>query len=181
METTEHSAMNRHITRSPIFVGRRFGFGALLLALLMLVCGAVHAEPTAASIYLQRSKFDFQLLQVNVQMGRNAALAGKTAQARSFFTAAKVQSIIMSNDTTSLYFQNADTLSRGLYRNRAYQEAAVFDSNVLNQQVRLLDAYLSLLVQTPSSTSVYFSAYAGILNVMTKLQQTEQAMIQAQL
>ena len=181
METREHTAPTQRIPASPIAAGRRFGLAAMLIGMLMLVCGAAQAEPGAASVYLQRTKSDFAVLQINVLQGRNAALAGRTEQARSFFIAAKVQSITMNGDTVNLYYQNVDTLSRGLYRNQAYQQNAVYYSNLLKTYTQLLDAYLSVLVQTPSSSPAYFSAYANMLNVTTELQRTQQAMTQAQL
>jgi hypothetical protein len=151
----------------------------LLIAALFFGLNA-QAEPTAASRYLQFCKFDLQILNANFAVGRNAASGGNAAQAVAFFNSAYINSIYLAIDATRLELENSDTLNRGLYRNRTYQQQAVQLSAVLKVQANVLSAQLAVLIQNPFSVSTQIAANSTIVQISITLAQLEQAMLRAQ-
>jgi hypothetical protein len=180
MESKAQPALVKRVGQWSLAASRRFGLAAMLMSLTMLFGGAAHAQPVIASQYLQLTKNDFTVAKINYQIGRNYAVVLNAAAARSYFMAARVNSIQMRTHALYLQQENLNTLASGQYRNAAYQQMAVSYSNLLSSQVSLLDAYLSILSQTPLSQGARVNVDAMIIQITTTLLQTEQAMILAQ-
>jgi hypothetical protein len=180
MGNKEQSAVAKRVRQWSSAASRRFGLATMLMSLTMLFGSVAHAEPTLASQYLQLTKNNFAVAKINYQIGRNYATASNAAVARSYFIAARSNSIQMYTHSLNLQQQNLDTLARGQYRNAAYQQMAVSYSRLLSSQVSLLDAYLSILTQTPLSQNARVNVDAMIIQITSTLLQTEQAMVLAQ-
>lgn len=159
----------------------RFGFMAMLLSLLTFAVGAAQASPQVADIYLLRTKSDFSLAKTYYQIGRNYSIARNGPVARSYFLSAYSNSIVMQNDANYLYMENLINLQSGQYRNIAYQQMAVQQSNALRTQVQLLSAYLSLLTQQPLNTGLLLNVDTQIAQIAATLYYTEYYMRLAQI
>lgn len=179
METQENTVMAERRARTT--TRARFGLMTMLLSLLVFVTGAAQASPQVADYYLQRTKYDFTLEKTYYQIGRNYALARNAAAARPYFLNAYSNSIAMQIDAERLYAENLINLQGGMYRNAAYQQMAVQQSNVLRTQVQLLSAYLNLLAQQPLNTGAILTVDTQIVQVTATLYATEQYMRSAQL
>lgn len=158
----------------------RSGMQAILLLMALFFGLNARAEPNAASWYLYYCKFDMQALNSNFATARNAAAGGNAPQASAFFNSAYVNSIYLAIDATRLELENTDTLNRGLYRNRTYQQQAVQLSAVLKVQANLLGTQLAVLIQNPFSVSTQIAANNTIVQISITLAQLEQAMLRAQ-
>ncbi|NOT89082.1 MAG: hypothetical protein HOP03_12980 [Lysobacter sp.] len=164
----------------PPAMGRRYGFAAMFMSLLLLFGGTVQAQQTPAMQQLLYTKVNFDVAKVNYQIGRGYALAGKAATARTYFTSAHISAMQMYAHSLYLHQENINALVNGQYSNVYYQQLAVSYSSLLRARVNILTAHLGVLRQTPLSASARASVDADILNVYAALLYTEQAMYNAQ-
>lgn len=153
----------------------------VMMAALVLLFGATaQAEPGAANQALQAAKTQFQILYPQYQVGRNYALAGNANAARPYFQGAFSSANNLCNQATILQAQNRDTLNRGLYRNRTYQQLAVNLSDSLRSQCITVYSNLGALVSNPLLPGPRAMVDGALPQVSGTLSQLEQAMTLAQ-
>jgi len=181
MKTQDNVETIKSMGRVPKHAGVRSGFVAMMMCLLVFFVGHAQAEPTVANQYLQVAKNNFAVAKINFQIGSSYAQAGNVAVARQYFTIASINVAQMRQSAAVLYSQNIDTLNRGLYRNLYYQQQAVAYSNILQIQAQVLSLHLSILSQSPLSTSSRISAEISIAQINVTLLNLEQAMRLAQI
>jgi hypothetical protein len=177
--------MNSHrqtpATRArPIAMRSRAMFGTMLLILTLMLGAQAQAEPGAASQALQLAKQNFAIARLQFQSGQTAASVGNAAQASSSFISAQVSALRLLQNARQLVSENQDSLDRGLYVNRDYQEQAVLNSRLLSTQVSLLNSYLSLLAQNPLSVQLQIDVLIRNIEVSATLARLENAMRRAQ-
>lgn len=153
---------------------------AMMATLVLLFGAAAQAEPGAANQALQSAKSHFQMLQPPYQVGRNYALGGNANAARPYFQAALGGANNLCNQASILQSQNRDTLNRGLYRNRTYQQLAVNLSDTLRSHCGTLSGNLGALVSNPLSSSARATVDWVLPQIAGTLSQLEQAMVLAQ-
>lgn len=181
MKTQDNAAAVESVKRVAKNAGMRSGFVAMMLCWLVFLVGNAQAEPGIANQYLQITKNQFTTTKIYHQFGSSYAQAGNVAAARQYYTVASINAAMMRNSAINLYSQNIDTLNRGLYRNAAYQQQAVSYSNVLQYQTQVLGLHLTILSQSPLSTSSRISADLTIAQINVTLLNLEQAMRLAQI
>lgn len=153
----------------------------MMLAALVLLFGATaQAEPGAANQALQSAKGQFQVLQPQYQVGRSYALGGNANAARPYFQAALGGANTLCNQASILQYQNRDTLNRGLYRNRNYQQLAVSLSDTLRSHCATLSSNLGALVSNPLASGPRGTVDWVLPQIGGTLSQLEQAMTLAQ-
>lgn len=153
----------------------------MMVAALVLLFGATaQAEPGAANQALQSAKSHFQALQPPYQAGRSYALAGNANLARPYFQAALGGANNLCNQASVLQYQNRDTLNRGLYRNRSYQQLAVNLSDSLRSHCATLSSNLGGLVSNPLASGPRATVDWVLPQISVTLSQLEQAMALAQ-
>jgi hypothetical protein len=160
--------------------GGRFARMTMMMALAVLASLPAQAEPGAASQALNAAKSHMQNLQSAYQAGRSYALGGHGGLAYPLFRGAHIQSVGLCDRAANLQTQNRDTLNRGLFRNRSYQQQAVQLSDTLRSQCGELSYRLSLLVINPLAYQQIAVVDGAIPPTAHTLSQLEQAMTLAQ-
>lgn len=152
----------------------------MMAALVLLFGTTAQAEPGAANQALQSAKGHFQMLQPPYQVGRNYALGGNANAARPYFQTALSGANNLCNQASILQTQNRDTLNRGLYRNRNYQQLAVNLSDTLRSHCATLYANLATLVSNPLASGPRGTVDWVLPQISGTLSQVEHAMTLAQ-
>ncbi|TXH76248.1 MAG: hypothetical protein E6Q88_02730 [Lysobacteraceae bacterium] len=153
---------------------------AFLLGFFVLFSGGVQANPTLAAQYLQQTKDHFQLTKAYYEVGRTYSIAGNATAAVIYFQSAYTGALRITASANDLYRENLDTLSRGQYRNLQYQQLAVSYSDQLRAQAKTLSVYLSILIQSPLSSTARLNVETKVMQITQLLLQLEQAMRLAQ-
>ncbi len=148
-------------------------------AVLALVAGTASAEPQLARSELDAARLQYQLIDINFQVGRALANTGNANAAKSSFTQAQISAYVFGLRVTRLQLQNQDSLQRGLYVNRAALEQAIVCNAVLRVQAQTLQVYLSILAQQPLSQLQIAATNTQFFVTSTRLQQCVQLQLQA--
>lgn len=151
----------------------------LLGAILALVAGTASAEPQQARFELDVSRQQYQIMDINFQVGRALANTGNAGGARSSFIQAQVSAALFGIRVVRLQQQNQDSLQRGLYANRAALEQAIACNAVLRVQAQILQVNLSVLAQQPLSQAQINQTYVQLLITSIRMQQCVQYQLQA--
>ena len=148
-------------------------------AVLALVAGAASAEPQLARSELDAARQQYQLTDINFQVGRAIANTGNANAAQSSFTQAQISAYVFGLRVTRLQQQNQDSLQRGLYVNRTALEQAIACNAALRVQAQVLQVNLSILAQQPLSQSQIASTNVQFFVTSIRLQQCVQLQLQA--
>lgn len=180
MDTNDNEVRSAGIRTRLAAARRQFAGMLLMMGLTVLASLPAQAEPGAAFQALQMAKGHMQNLHGAYAHGRERAMAGDAATARTFFNGAYVQSQGLCNRAADLQAQNRDTLNRGLYRNRSYQQQAVQWSDTLRSQCGELSYRLSLLVANPLAYQQIAITDGVVQQTGYTLSQLERTMLLAQ-
>ncbi len=167
--------MHQSNSRFHIRSMRAWLFGAMLA----VVAGTASAEPQQARLALDAARQQYQIADINFQVGRSLANAGNAGAAQSYFIQSQASVILFGVRVTQLQQQNQDSLQRGLYANRAALEQAIACNATLRVQAQILQANLSVLVQQPLSQAQIFQTYVQFLITLSRVQQCVQYQQQA--
>jgi hypothetical protein len=180
MDTNDNELRSTGIRTRLAATRRQFAGMLLVMGLAVLASLPAQAEPGAAFQALQMAKAHMQNLHGAYAHGRDRALVGDSGTAYTFFRGAYVQSLGLCDRAADLQAQNRDTLNRGLYRNRSYQQQAVQWSDTLRAQCGELSYRLSLLVANPLAYQQIAVTDGVVQQVGYTLSRLEQAMVLAQ-
>ncbi|WP_226469681.1 hypothetical protein [Luteimonas panaciterrae] len=160
--------------------GFRAGAKAVLLAAAMLCSQAASADPAIAGQILQLAKLDYQQFDMYYQQGKLYAQIGQVQNAQQYFLSARLQATMISMDLLNLRAENVDTLHEGQCNDCNKQEIAIQYNSVASLNATVLDTYMSMLVQSPTSQQLLVQAEMKRIELNMSMLQLEQAMLAAQ-
>jgi hypothetical protein len=158
----------------------RAGARALLLAMAMLCSQGASADPAIAGHILQVTKLDYQLFNAYYQQGKAYAQIGQAQNAQQYFLSAHVKAAMVSMDLLNLRAENVDTLQQGQCNDCNMQDMAIDYNSLASLDADVLQLYMSMLVQSPTSQQLLIQAEMKRVQLNMDMLQLEQAMLAAQ-